>query len=107
MQRPCQGNNLVAVFAALPCPELPDLEVLQAAQDARQASREASTQRPFTQTQTLSWTPRVPAGLEEKLAESVMMRGARRDGRPVRAAEAAKALDAALMQEGAHSACAM
>ena len=62
VQRPCQSNNLVGAFGALPCPELPELEALQAAQDARQASREASTQRPFTQLQTLSWTPRVPAG---------------------------------------------
>lgn len=43
---------------------------------------------------------RICAGVREKLAESVVLRGARRDGHLVRAAEAAETLDAALMQEG-------
>lgn len=37
---------------------------------------------------------------EERLAESVVLRGANRDGRPLRADEAAQALDTALLQEG-------
>ena len=40
------------------------------------------------------------AGLGEKLAESVVLRGGRHSGQLLRAAEAAEALDAALMQEG-------
>ena len=62
MQRPCQSNNLVGAFAAVPCPDLPGVEALQAAQDARQAPREGSVQQPFTQSQSLLWTPRIPSG---------------------------------------------
>lgn len=38
--------------------------------------------------------------VEERLAESVVLRGAQRGGRPLSAEEAAQALDAALLQEG-------
>ncbi len=40
------------------------------------------------------------ADVEERLAESVTLRGAKRGGHPLRADEAAQALDAALLQEG-------
>ncbi len=46
----------------------------------------------------MSWV--VAAGAAEKLAESVVLRGAQRGGRVLAAQEAAAALDAALMQEG-------
>ena len=51
--------------------------------------------------QTLSWS--VAAGAVEKLAESVVLRGAQRGGRTLAAQEAAAALDAALMQESKHN----
>ena len=54
---------MVTAYAALPCPEVPDLHALQAAQDARQSLREARAQLPFTESQTLSWMPRMPAGI--------------------------------------------
>lgn len=38
--------------------------------------------------------------VEERLAESVVLRGARRGGWPLHANQAAQALDAALLQEG-------
>lgn len=41
------------------------------------------------------------AGVEERLAESLVLRGPLRGGQPVRADEAAQLLDAALLQEGA------
>ena len=41
-----------------------------------------------------------PAGVEERLAESVVLRGPQRHMRPVRADQAAELLDAALLQEG-------
>lgn len=40
------------------------------------------------------------ADIEEKLAESVVLRGGQRGGRTLGTQEAAEALDAALMQEG-------
>ena len=40
-------------------------------------------------------------GLTEKMAESVVLRGGRRHGQTLSATDAAEALDAALMQEGA------
>ncbi len=62
VQRPCQGNNLVVAFAALPCPELPDPHAAQAARDTLQQTRDADKQLPFTQACTLSWTPQMHPG---------------------------------------------
>ncbi|KAK9918811.1 hypothetical protein WJX75_007119 [Coccomyxa subellipsoidea] len=93
-----QANNYTAAFAAVPCLDVPEAHAAAAAADAR--TGHASSPPPFTMQRTFSWTPGIPADVEERLAESVVLRGANRDGRPLRADEAAQALDTALLQEG-------
>ncbi|EIE19615.1 tubulin nucleotide-binding domain-like protein [Coccomyxa subellipsoidea C-169] len=97
-----QANNYTAAFAAVPCPDVPEAHAAAAAADARTGGNASSSQPPFTMQRTSSWTPGIPADVEERLAESVTLRGAKRGGHPLRADEAAQALDAALLQEGAN-----
>ncbi|BDA46653.1 Protein misato homolog 1 [Coccomyxa sp. Obi] len=92
-------NNLTAAFAEVPCPDVPEAHAAAAAADARTGDT-LSSASPFTMQRAFSWTPGIPADVEERLAESVVLRGAQRGGRPLRADEAAQALDAALLQEG-------
>lgn len=96
--------SLAAVSAALPCPALPDERHLAEARDLRTRHRADSPSlrqsRLWTRSNTACWSPGMQAPPGQALAESVVLRGARRGGAPLQSHQASDLLDQSLMLEG-------